>query len=171
MGSPQAHVSYFALFLIWLWGWGWFADRIMRNQNNANLGGTDRRRGWVFVCWGTRVSFLQQGARRTCPVLFSCFLSSTRLPPKCAETIPLVSRHDGWGWIFCPCMCLHESWLWSPQQIVYNPSASLGKLIYDYYIDHHFSFVFLSFQMSCTGFFSFISNHLWMTWRWGDKSD
>lgn len=36
------------------------------NYNNANVEGTDRRRGFVFVCGGgTLVSSLQQGARRT----------------------------------------------------------------------------------------------------------
>jgi len=48
---------------------------------------------------------------------------------KCAEMTALVSAHEGRGWIFCPWICLHECLLSSPQQIVYNPSASLEKLI------------------------------------------
>lgn len=54
-------------------------------------------------------------------------------------------------------MCLHEWRLWSPQQIVYNPSASLKKLIYDHHIAviHHVSFFFLSSSnyVSYAGFF------------------
>lgn len=78
---------------------------------------------------------------------------------------------------FCPCMCLHECRLSSSQQIVYNPSAFLEKLIYDYHCWLLLFFVILDFfffQVSLMHrifFFYFHLNYMWIAWKWGDKSD
>jgi len=87
-------------------------------QDSANLGGTDGRRGWVFVCWGAIMACLQQGAR---------WSSSPALDPlpasahKYAETTALV-------WILCPSMCLHECLLWSPQKNCIQSISVFGEV-------------------------------------------
>lgn len=92
---------------------------------------------------------LEELTRSSSPALYP-------LPASLRNVQRRRSSRDGRGWIFCPCMCLHECWFWSPQHIVYNPSASFE--IYDYHIAviHHVSFFFPSKWVSRTGFlFSF----------------
>lgn len=169
MRSPQAHIpSIVSNLTVWERTIYWLVKGKNMGWIDAYLGGTDRWRGWVFVCWGTLVSVQRQGARRTYLVLFSCFVMSVSLAPTCVEMVS-VSSHDGPGRHSVPaCVCMsgsdHHSKLYTIHHHLCRSWFIVTILIMLLFII--FLVFFPSKWVSCTGLFFHFRLFL-MTWRWG----
>lgn len=154
MRSPQAHISWFALFLTgsvrewvtWI-KWGEKQSRTMQTWE-GQAGGQD---GCFFSAGGTLVSFLQQGARRTCLVLSSCFLSCQ---PRLSSSLFLPQRAEPGLGVLCVCVSVgsdHHSKLYTVYQhlgevVLWLPYGSLLLFIV-------LGFVFPNKSHSCDFFF------------------
>lgn len=111
-------------------GSGWYVDRSRKTQTRTmqtwegQTGGEDG-----YLSAGGLLSLLY--SRVLQELTSSSSLASYPLPASAIKHAEVTALVCSWrpGLDFCPWMCLHECLLWSPQQIVYNPSASLEKLI------------------------------------------
>lgn len=113
--------------------------------------GTDGRGGWVLSAEGLGSLFCS----RVLEELTSSSSPASSPPASTCRHVQKRERTEAEGRTFCPHTCPHERRLSSPQQIEYNPSASLEKLIDDYHINHCFH---LSCEVSFfSSFFSFQS--------------
>lgn len=165
MRSPQAHISWFALFLTgsvrewvtWI-KWGEKQSRTMQTWE-GQAGGQD---GCFFSAGGTLVSFLQQGARRTCLVLSSCFLSCQ---PRLSSSLFLPQRAEPGLGVLCVCVSVgsdHHSKLYTVYQhlgevVLWLPYGSLLLFIV-------LGFFFPNKSHSCDFFlclFYFIFETIW----------
>lgn len=174
MRSPQAHISWFALFLTgsvrewvtWI-KWGEKQSRTMQTWE-GQAGGQD---GCFFSAGGTLVSFLQQGARRTCLVLSSCFLSCQ---PRLSSSLFLPQRAEPGLGVLCVCVSVgsdHHSKLYTVYQhlgevVLWLPYGSLLLFIV-------LGFVFPNKSHSCDFFSLFVLFYFWnyLTQSWGDETD
>lgn len=172
MRSPQAHISWFALFLTgsvrewvtWI-KWGEKQTRTMQTWE-GQAGGQD---GCFFSAGGTLVSFLQQGARRTCRVLSSCFLSCQ--PPLSSSLFLLRRAEPGLG-VLCVCVSVgsdHHSKLYTVYQ-------HLGEVVLWLLYGSLLLFIVLSIvfpNKSHTSDFFFVLFYFWnyLTQSWGDETD